>query len=557
MKMNVPTPPASSRFKYGNNREWPWLATFFAGLLLTQSAFPAAQYWDTSTASGLQAGTSTWDSATGAWSTGTSGSDPLLVWTDGNDAYFQTSGVNSVTINGTVQVGTLNYSGGTSTTLNGGVLQIGSTTTPNGISGNSTALTINSAVMLNGNLGSAHSTIVQNTNGTLTINGNIGETAAAGQSTLRLTGGKPITLGGSNSFTGGMQIRSGAAGVTQEVIVTNAAAVGTGGIGFNRSGDSNQTAILTANFTQSGTINQNLSLAGGTGNQAIINSSGTATVSFTGAITTGPLGLSGQYGSVGNLDFRLGGSNTGTNVFQTAVVNLGTGVTSLTKQDAGTWILGGANTYTGTTSVSGGTLLINGTTTATSAAQVAVGAKLGGTGTIGGATTVNGTLTAGDSGLGKLTIANNLTVVDGSVSLQINGATAITQYGRIAVTGATSIVSLSGTNDNLLLTLGFAPVVDSLFFLIDNQGSSAISGLFEQLNGLTTDLSEGATITVSGQSFKISYLGDLATNSFTGGNDLVLMATPEANSGVLLLAGMGLLVIGQRLRKRPLASAVC
>lgn len=56
--------------------------------------------------------------------------------------------------------------------------------------------------------------------------------------------------------------------------------------------------------------------------------------------------------------FTLGGTNVGDNTMAPVFGNNGNGTFSLTKADAGKWILTGNNTYTGTTTISGGTLQI-------------------------------------------------------------------------------------------------------------------------------------------------------------------------------------------------------
>jgi fibronectin-binding autotransporter adhesin len=87
---------------------------------------------------------------------------------------------------------------------------------------------------------------------------------------------------------------------------------------------------------------------------------------------------------------------------------------------AGKLILGGANTFTGPTTVNAGTLLVNGSTVAASAVTVASGATLGGNGTIGGSVSVaaNATLSPGAS-VGTLTIQGNLTLA-GKLLIEVN-----------------------------------------------------------------------------------------------------------------------------------------
>ena len=58
----------------------------------------------------------------------------------------------------------------------------------------------------------------------------------------------------------------------------------------------------------------------------------------------------------------------------------------------------------------------------------------------------------------------------------------------------------------------------------------------------------------SAASARISYFGDFATNSLTGGNDIVLYGfsgtqLPEPNSGLLLLLGMAALLRRKRAAK--------
>ena len=224
----------------------------------------------------------------------------------------------------------------------------------------------------------------------------------------------------------------------------------------------------------------------------------------------------------------------------------GSGTVQLNKSGNGSLTLSGSNTYTGATSVTAGTLVIAGSLGNTAVTVEGTGI-LAGSGTIGGAVSVNsgGQIAAGTSP-GQLTIANSVSLTDGSAAaFELTGATEGTQYDQIRMTGAGSVFSLTGTN-NLVLSLSFVPATDALFFLVDNQGSSAISGIFEQLNGVTTNLAQDAIFTVSGQQFRISYTGDVTTNSMTGGNDLVVQAVPEPAAWTLLAGGLTTLLILRR-----------
>jgi len=135
----------------------------------------------------------------------------------------------------------------------------------------------------------------------------------------------------------------------------------------------------------------------------------------------------------------------------------------------------------------------------------------------------------------------------GATGFELNGATVATEYDQLRITGGASVFSLTGTN-NLVLSLGYTPAADALFFLVDNQGSSAISGVFEQLNGATTSLIQDAVFTLGAQQFKIGYAGHVGTNSFTGGNDLVLQAVPEPSTWGLLAGGLTMLMFLRRHR---------
>ena len=114
---------------------------------------------------------------------------------------------------------------------------------------------------------------------------------------------------------------------------------------------------------------------------------------------------------------RVGdGSSAGAGFAATIAASIA-GSAGLTKTDAGTLILTGANNYGGATLVSGGTLIVNGDqSAATGAVTVQSGATLGGTGKIGGGVSIadGATLSPGYGGAGTLTIGGDLSLGTGS-----------------------------------------------------------------------------------------------------------------------------------------------
>jgi fibronectin-binding autotransporter adhesin len=211
-------------------------------------------------------------------------------------------------------------------------------------------------------------------------------------------------------------------------------------------------------------------------------------------------------------------------------------VVALTHAGSGTLILTGTNTYTGATNVTVGKLVVgdgvSGSATG-SAFTVSGTGTVSGSGTIGALTVSTGGLVAPGNSPGILN-TGDFSLSGGTLLAELDGATAGSEYDQLNVTGT---VNLGGLLD---LALGFTPAVNQLFFLILNDEADAISGTF-------TDLANHSTFSQGGSSFQISYFGDSASNSFTGGNDVVLMAVPEPTVAALL-GGLGALGLLRRRR---------
>jgi autotransporter-associated beta strand protein len=242
----------------------------------------------------------------------------------------------------------------------------------------------------------------------------------------------------------------------------------------------------------------------------------------------------------------LQGSTAGTGEFAGVIANQNSGnLTAVTKSGTGTWNLSGANSYTGATTVTAGTLLINGSTNSGSAVTVQSAGTLGGNGTVGGTVSVSGKIAAGNS-IGTLST--------GALTLTSTG-TLDNELGRSGVTPVSDLVVVTGSvtlDNNLQLTLYGGlnnPVENDLFFLINNDGADAISGVFTKLNTVTTTLTQGSQFTWNSQQWKISYTADYAGQTFTGGNDLALQVVPEPSTWLLLGLGLTTMIVFRHRRQ--------
>lgn len=201
---------------------------------------------------------------------------------------------------------------------------------------------------------------------------------------------------------------------------------------------------------------------------------------------------------------------------------------SLVKAGAGTMVLGGANGYTGTTTVEAGTLLLDGTFTGSTFVSVLASATFGGIGTSNGNVSVlgGGQLQGGDGLLatGALTLGGTLTLADSStISLALGFA---------------------GAHASLVRTGVGTWIFDSdQAFNFTNAGMQI--GIYDNLiSGLAVDpVVSGWTISTPGVVGTFSYDG-------AGGVDLTVAAVPEPATGVAMLGGLAVLAGARRRRHR-------
>ena len=189
-------------------------------------------------------------------------------------------------------------------------------------------------------------------------------------------------------------------------------------------------------------------VAAGTGSGVIL-SDGAGTLSFTRADFTNTFG-----GATAARSLVLGGTNAGDNLISGVIANnSATGLISLVKEGSGRWILGGANTYTGPTTVSAGMLEVaNADALAATNVTVDTGATLA----VASGTTMKSPSVIVDGGtLSAATVAVNS--ASGIASLAINAGTV--SGAPVVTVGAGGLMSLA-QNARVLVGVGGLAVDD-------------------------------------------------------------------------------------------------
>ena len=338
-----------------------------------------------------------------------------------------------------------------------------------------------------------------------------------------------VTLNGSTTFS------LATSGGNADALHFTGAITGTGPLTPSSTGPTDGLQLLTVNsYTGATTVNgtarvkANVNGAIPTGSALTVNGSAL----FQAASTIGSLAGGGNVFMNGSNTLTVGGDNTST-TFSGVYQNSG-GAAALTKTGGGTLTLSGANTYTGATTVNAGTLAVIGSIV--SPVTVNSGGTLGGTGTTSNAVTVNsgGTLAPGLS-TGIINTGDLALTAGSTLAIEINGTTVGTQYDQVNVTGT---VTLGGATLNVVLS--FTPTAGQVFTIINNDGSDAVTGTF-------AGLAEGATFTVGGTQFRISYVGSNDVTLTAVGTQAIPTLSEWAQLiMVALLVGGGLFALRRR-----------
>jgi autotransporter-associated beta strand protein len=339
---------------------------FMAALLtlpnsLSWAAAPA-YYWDTTSTVGLQAGNNPWDTNTLTWCSTTNGTT-LTTWTNNGlgTVFFQTGDTNIVTIasDTTILASSLDVrTSGTVAKIGGAnsnsTLQMGSGNGGLSAGNPNTMLIIESTVTLK----LADNTALMFTGGGIVINGVISDAPSTTNSlntqSAATAGNLCVSLFGLNTFGGGVFIKRSNLFVNSLGTAGTASSVGTGStITLGTSGGNLSGTLIYTNGTGD-TTDRTIDLAGGLNsiNGSAIDHSGTGLLKFTHDMTSS---------STPTRSLTLQGSTAGIGEFAGVIKDHNsTNQTYLYKAGTGTWILSGANTYSGgTTSAAGKLVIIN------------------------------------------------------------------------------------------------------------------------------------------------------------------------------------------------------
>jgi fibronectin-binding autotransporter adhesin len=192
---------------------------------------------------------------------------------------------------------------------------------------------------------------------------------ASGTAGITKTGAGTLVLSGANTYNGATTISAGG-GTLAVSSISNVASP-------NPLGQSSAVAanLLLGNTTTlkytgpTASTDRSFTINGtAAGNQATLDASGTGAITF--ANTASP-----AYGTTAQTRvLKLTGSNTDNNTLAANLPNNGTGAVSIQKSGAGTWVISGSNTYSGTTTVDLGTLRLGGMNALPTNSTVVIGA---------------------------------------------------------------------------------------------------------------------------------------------------------------------------------------
>ncbi|RDS78904.1 hypothetical protein DWU98_20505 [Dyella monticola] len=367
----------------------------------------------------------------------------------------------------------------------------------------------------------------------------------AGSGGVTLSGGTQV-FAGANTYSGATTITSGTLqlgnGGTGGSLAGNV--VDNGKLAFDRSDD----IVFAGAISGSGSVQQlssgNLTLSGvntytgGTsieqGTLALNNASaiGSGTLAMAAGTTlhaTGGFTLANAITLSGDPDVDV---DAGLTTTLAGVISNGTQAGDLVKTGAGTLVLSGADTYTGSTDVAAGALEVTGSLV--SHVTVGSGAALIGTGSIGGLNVVSGgVVSPGVAGIGTLQVNGNVSLAAGSIyqlDASDTGSSDLIRASGTATLGGGSVVSTeagSNWNPSTRYTILTAASISGTF--------GGVSSNFAFLTPTLSYDASNVTMTLTRNTVAFGSVGTTA-NQINTGNAVANSASSAVYSAVLTLA---------------------
>jgi fibronectin-binding autotransporter adhesin len=390
-----------------------------------------------------------------------------------------------------------------------------------------------------------------NTLSSIIVNG-----TGAGLTSLAKTGDGTWRLSGVNTYTGSTTISDGTLknGVNNAFAATSAVTVAAVNASDSATWLLNGFNNTTNSLTVGGAANSTATVATGAGTLTLGGN-----VTYDATANAGSATISGLVATTAARTFTVGdSSNTSSELNVTAVIS-GTGG-GVVKDGAGTMVLAGANSYTGTTVVNAGILQVGqGGTNATvddgrtgTGAVTVNGGMLAGTGTLNAAVVVNSgaVLAPGDLNTAAVSIAGRLDAVDnvslvgtGELQLQIGGAT---------LNKSAEIQAALNTDRATYDAYVASNIADWNNRALNAQGTHDLLNFTTSGRTLigTADSTETIRVTSTGYGLKLGDIFDLVdwfgiagmTNIHTGGSSFIDGSSKVGDldlSGITLGAGLG------------------
>ena len=390
-------------------------------------------------------------------------------------------------------------------------------------------------------------------NGNTTINGNIIAASAAFDHNLTKTGTGTLTLlGTASTLDGTVNVNGGTVAISDWRAITNNSSIVD--IGTTTTGAT--LAIIGNNVSQANlTTSKVIRLGGTTGGATILaNQTGTSPGLILNADFVATTGAVGDAKTL-----TLGGTNLAANTINGIIPNNAAGgLVNVTKVGEGTWVLGGANTYTGATTISDGTLRVraNGATStviadASNLVFNAVNVYAGGTFEFLGQASANNVETLGA-----------LTPTTGSGTIKLtpgSGGTASLVFGSLGTVGGSGTVNIVAPTSSNTVSFAATAITNNIanaglyyngadFAFIPGAGLAVRAPVY----GTDPDFAIATTTLTAGQSNRVDASfsnGAVTIDSLkiNGARDLTLTGlltvrtagTSNATGGIIQSGGSG------------------